>query len=395
MNSRSALLLLLLFLVNICTAQTPSLDEQYAAAQNALAAGRYPEAEQAFGQLARTHPEVAEIHANLGLIYFEERKFNAAVPELRTALKLKPSLANSAAILAMSLSELGHYSEAMPGLEKGYRSADPEMKRMCGLQLERAYTGLKRDSDAVRIALEMERLFPNDPEVQYHDGKIFGNFAFLTMQKLWQASPDSVWKHQAEGEAFESQGSYEAAIGQYRDVLAQDPQRPGIHYRLGRVLLARSQKTGSKEDVSAAAKEFEQELAIDPTNANAAYELAEIDRNAGQLEDAQKYFERALNGHNDFKEAHLGLAATLMALQKPELAVAHLRKSLALDPESEVAWWRLAQVERALGNSDEQKRALAEFQRLHGRANEQPESARKLFSPEEVTKQQVEGSAPN
>src|SRR5437667_23570 len=81
------------------------------------------------------------------------------------------------------------------------------------------------------------------PEVQYHDGKIFGNFAFLTMQKLWQAAPDSLWKHQAEGEALESQGSFEAAVGQYREVLARDPQRPEIHYRLGQILLSRSQKT--------------------------------------------------------------------------------------------------------------------------------------------------------
>lgn len=375
-------------------AQTSTdLDQKYAAAQHALSAGDFPQAETDFEELARLDPGVAEIHANLGLIYFEEKKFEQAVPALRQALKLKPSLTKSANVLAMSLSELGHYAEALPGLEKGFRSSDIGMKRMCGLQLERAYTGLKRDTDAVKIALQMEQLYPNDPEVQYHDGKIFGNYAFLTMQKLWQASADSVWKHQAEAEALESQGSYEAAIGQYRDVLARDPKRSGIHYRLGRTLLARSQKTGSTQDIQDAAREFEQELELTP-NANAAYELGEIRRNAGELVDAQKYFELALKDHPDFEEAQLGLAATLIAEQKPDLALPHLQKAISLNRQNEVSWWRLAQVQRSLGNSQEQKKALAEFQRLHGQNSGREESAKKMFSPDEVTKQQVESQNP-
>lgn len=386
----------LLMLVCCSVAQesgSNSLSQQYEAAQRALTAGNYPEAQQAFEKLAATHPAMAEVHANLGLIYFEERKFDGAVPELRRALKLKPSLTNSGFILAMSLSELGQFREAVPGLEKGFRSGNPEMKRMCGLQLERAYTGLKRDGKAVEVALELERLYPNDPEVQYHDGKIFGNFAFLTMQKLWQAAPDSVWKHQAEGEALESQGSFEAALDQYRDVLAMDPQRPGIHYRLGRILLSRSQKTGSTDDSREASKEFMQELQLDPANGNAAYELAEIHRNAGQFDEAQKYFELALKQHPDFEEAHLGLAATLIRLQQPGLAQAHLQKAISLNPDNEVAWWRMAQVERLLGNSDEQKKALAEFQRLHSQSARQQDQSRKLFLSNEVTQQQVESGS--
>jgi tetratricopeptide (TPR) repeat protein len=373
---------------------TPQSAEHYAETGNrALQEGRYAEAEQAFERLKELEPNTAEVSANLGLIYFEEKKFDRAVPELRRALKLKPSLTNSGFILAMSLAELGQLSDAVSGLEKGFRTGNPQMKRLCGLQLERAYTGLNRDSDAVKVALEMEQLYPKDPEVQYHDGKIFGNFAYMTMQKLWQAAPDSIWKHQAEAEALESQGSFEAAIGQYREVLARDPRRPGIHYRLGRIVLARSQKTGAPEGTDAAAKEFEQEIQLDPTNANAAYELAEIDRNAGRFDDAQKYFELALKGHPDFEEAHLGLAAALISAHKPQLALPHLQKAISLNRDNEVAWWRMSQVERLLGNSEGQKKAVAEFQRLHTQAAARPQpTGSELFSPNEVTRQQVDTS---
>jgi tetratricopeptide (TPR) repeat protein len=377
-------------------AQSADAVEKYSEqGQRALAQGNYAEAESAFEKLRELEPGVAEIHANLGLIYFQEKKFEQAVPALRQALKLKPTLPKTGTLLAMALSELGRYSEALPGLEKGFRqSTDAPAKRMCGLQLLRAYTGLRRDRKAVETALELNQLYPNDPEVLYHSGKIFGNFAFLTMQKLAQVAPASVWRHQAEAEAYESQGAYDAAISEYRQVLSADPRRPGIHYRLGRTLLARSRQSNAPDDVATAAKEFELELALDPGNANAAYEMGEIHRNAGEFVEAQKFFEQALQYYPDFEEAQLGLAAVLMSQQKPDLALPHLQKAITLEPGNEVSWYRLSQVQGMLGQEVEQKKTFAEFQRLRTQKSSQQETGKQIFSPEEVTRQQLDPNAP-
>jgi len=99
-----------------------------------------------------------------------------------------------------------------------------------------------------------------------------------------------VWRHQAAAEAYESQGAYSLAVTEYRRVLALEPGRPGVHYRLGRTLLARSYQVTSTEDTTEAAKEFEQELQLDPGNANSAYELGEMRRKARQFDEAQHYF---------------------------------------------------------------------------------------------------------
>jgi tetratricopeptide (TPR) repeat protein len=119
-------------------------------------------------------------------------------------------------------------------------------------------------------------------------------------------------------------------------VLALDPRRPGIHYRLGRTLLARARQFTSSEDLASAQSEFEQELAADPLNGNAAYEMAEAHRNEGPLEEAQKLFERALKSHPDFEEAQLGLASVLMSQQKPQQALPHLQKAIELNPKNAV-----------------------------------------------------------
>jgi tetratricopeptide (TPR) repeat protein len=374
-------------------AQSPDTAElqQYSAeGQKALAAGDYLGAERAFEKVKTLLPEVAEVHAKLGLIYFQDRKFDQAVLALREALKLNPTLPRAETLLALSLSELGKYDEALPGLEEGFhQSNEAGVKRMCGLQLERAYSTLQRESNAVEVALELQKLYPEDPEVLYRTGKVYGNSASVTMRKLAQAAPDSVWLHLAEAEANESQGNYDSAIIEYGQVLSADSRRPGIHYRLGRSLLARSRQTNNAEDDAAALKEFEQELQLDPSNASAAYEIGEIHRNAGAFEEAQKFFEVALKNYSDFEEAHLGLAAVLITLQKPELALQHIQSAIALNPKNEVSWYRLSQVYGVLGDTVEQKKAFAEFQNLRSQKSNEQESEKQIFSPSDVTKQQV------
>src|ERR1700722_14656119 len=377
-------------------AQTNSEDAsaRYAAAgQQALAAGRYSEARTNYQKLAKLEPGIAEIHATLAVIDFKLRDYELAVGEIQTAQRLKPSLPKLDSLLGMAQAELGRFAEALPGLEKGFKqSTDAEVRRMCGLQLERAYTGLKRDSKAVEVAMELNRLYPDDPEILYQTGKIYGNFAFLTMQKLAEVAPSSVWRQKGAAEADESQGSYSLAVTEYRQVLVLEPDRPGVHYRLGRTLLARSYQGTSAQDTAEAAKEFEQELQRDPTNANASYELGEIRRKGGQFDEAEKLFEAALKNYPNLEEAHLGLASVLLSLQKPELALPHLHQAIELNAQNEVAWYRLGQVQKALGNTADQQRALAEYRRLHDKANQQI-GIEPVFSPREVTKQTVNPNA--
>jgi tetratricopeptide (TPR) repeat protein len=345
--------------------------QQYAAdGERALAQGRYAEAQKAYETLRQLSPTTAEVHARLGLIYFQEGKFGDAVPALREAIRLKPGLPKVASLLGMSLSELGRYEEALPEVTKAFsQSTDTVLRRMAGLHLQRIYTGLGRDQDAVDVSLRLSRLYPDDPEILYHSGRLFANFAYLQTMRLATVAPDSVWLHQAAGEANESQGLHDAALREYRQVLETAPKRPGIRFRIGRVYLARAAGEASSPDVAEARKAFDAELAIDPTNANAAYELAEMHRKAGELEEARGLFEQALTHYSTFEQAQVGLGRTLIALGRPADAVPHLQAAVKADPDSEVAWYQLGLAHRALGHAAEQEKALAEFNRVRDLAS--------------------------
>jgi tetratricopeptide (TPR) repeat protein len=197
--------------------------------------------------------------------------------------------------------------------------------------------------------------------------------------------------YQAAGEANESIENYDAALDDYRKVLELDPDRPGIHYRLGRVHLARARPPLAAADAEAlAAKEFEAELRLDPTNANAAYELGEMARKAGDLEGARRLFAQAVEHYPDFAQGQLGLGRVLIARGEPALALPHLEKAAVLDPENEFAFFQLYQAHRALDHAEEARRAQAEFQRLRTVKREQERVGlvrRSIVTPQEAEEQ--------
>lgn len=340
---------------------------QYAAeGQRALAEGHFDEAQTAFEKLAKLDPGIAEVHATLAAIYFKQREYNAAVREVQTAQRLKPSLPRLDSLLGLSLSELGRYSEALPRLQKGFQDhSDSEVRRSCGLELMRDYTDLGRDADAVETALELNRLYPEDPEVLYHTGRIYGNYAYVIMERLHDKAPGSIWMLQAQGEANEAQKNYEAAIAAFNHVLVLDPKRPGIHYRLGRIYLDRYRDSQKTEDRDAAMREFAAELAIDPANGNAAYELANMQMDEGNFDKAHSLLEGTVKRYPDFEDALVALGRADVEVHEPAEAVAVLKRATRLRPDDDVAWYRLSTAQRAAGNRQGQMEALAEYRKIH------------------------------
>lgn len=366
--------------------------EQYAeTGQRELAEGHFDAAQAAFEKLAKLNPGVAEVHATLAAIEYKQREFDSALQEAEEAQKLKPSLPRLDSLIGLSFSELGRFQEALPRLEKGFRDkSDPEVRRMCGLQMLRTYTNLNRDSDAVETALALNRSYPDDPEVLYETGRIYGNYAYVIMTRLHDKDPGSIWMLQAQGEANEAQKNYDAAITAFNHVLVLDPKRPGIHYRIGRIYLERFREAQKAEDRDAAMREFSAELALDPRNGNAAYELANMQVDMGDFAKARNLFENAVKLYPDFEEALVGLGRVDLEIHQPAEAVTVLKRATQLRPDDDVAWYRLSLAQRAVGNRQGQAEAMAEFRKIHQTI---PATLKRTNAGEEITPQKLDSEA--
>lgn len=372
------------------TADRDDFAQLFNAGRAAMTAGKFEEARADFERLEKMNAAVAEVHATLGVIDFKLGSFDRAAEEIRTARKLKPTLPGLDSLLAMALAEAGKNKEALPGLEKAFHSAaDAEVRRQAGLELLMVYGRLQMDRRAVETALDLRDLYKDDPEVLYNAGKVLGNSTYITMQNLFHRAAGSLRTQLAEAEAHESQGQFTDAVNSYRRVLEIDPQRINIHYRIGRTYLAQWETNHAAEALTAAEGEFEKEIEINPGNANAAYELAGLRWKAGQQAVAQQLYESAIKYYPDFEEAEVGLGGILLDEEKASLAVPHLQRATVLRPQDEVAWYRLAQAERLIGDVHAQKLALVAFQKLHSQSAATRNRAAQMQSQDSVTPQKI------
>ena len=364
-------------------------------ADQAMAAKDLNAAANALEKLARLTPGVAEVHANLGMVYYTGRRYPQAAAAFQRAVQLNPGIANGRLMLALCDAEIGRWKRAQPELEAAFRNPPSlEIGRTVGLKLMQTDSSLDEPTKALEVSEEMLRRNPDDPEILYRASHLYGDRALETMTRLVAVAPNSPWKVMAFGEALEAQKRYDLAIIQYRKVIASDPEMPGVHYRLGRALLLSS--PDSEEARDEALKEFQAAIAADPRNAGAEYEIGEIYRRGGNSEQAGGHFLRAVEIDPNFEQAQIAVARALISLQKPGEAVPHLIAAVKVNSSNEVSHFFLARAYKSLGDDAKSKRETALYQECHARslpASGNEDSSSSAVTPPGVTQQTIGSEA--
>ena len=172
----------------------PSRDEprraEFQEAEQAFAEKRFGAAAAGYARLTVLSPESVEIHAKLGLSRFFEHQCDQALPAFRKALELRPGLATAKVLLAICLSEMGRFEEALPGLKKGFKNPPnyEGSRRVVGLELQRTYLGLEKYAEAARVTGELHLIYPDDPEVLFHANRTYRELALHAVDQLNKAA---------------------------------------------------------------------------------------------------------------------------------------------------------------------------------------------------------------
>jgi tetratricopeptide (TPR) repeat protein len=227
----------------------------------------------------------------------------------QTSIKDIPG-ASSAAAKAIALAERGHCGDALPVLKKSIQQvSDKDLRRRVALSGMRCAMTLNQAGGALDFLQALAREFPQDPDVLYAEVHAFSDLSARASQDLALKAPSSPQARELLAESYESQGKWDDAEKEYRRIIEQNPNFPGIHFRLGRLLLSRPNPPSTiAED---AKHEFEQELAVDPSNAGAEYVLGELARQDQRWDEAVAHFSRASKLDSHFGEAFLGLGVSL------------------------------------------------------------------------------------
>jgi tetratricopeptide (TPR) repeat protein len=257
----------------------------------------------------------------------------------------------------IDLVETGHCREALPLLQRGLSQITDKTERYhAEMATVRCAMALNDDQTAVDALLRLRRDSPGDPEVLYVSTHLFSELSMRAAQELQAKAPTSFQERRLEAETLESQGKNQDAAAIYREILAQNPNLPGIHYRLGQVDLAIAGDSGPTDDAKA---EFEKELQVDPTNASAEFVLGELARRAGNWDEAILGFSRAAKLDVGFSEAYLALGMSLTASGKYAEAKAPLQSYVKMEPDDPAGHYQLALAYSHTGDQAGAQREMA------------------------------------
>jgi tetratricopeptide (TPR) repeat protein len=255
------------------------------------------------------------------------------------------------------LAESGHCREALPLLKSAIAHAtDPDTKKRLGVDGVHCGMTLHDLESAAGFLRSLSSAFPNDPEVLYLTVHVYSDLSVRASQKLMVSAPGSYQVRLLNGEALEAQGKWDEAVVEYREVLKRNPTLPGIHNRIGRLILA-GPKTD--ENKKAAQAEFEEEIRIDPSNASAEYILGELARQDQEIPVAIEHFGRATKLDAGFADAFIGLGRAMLEDGRNADALAPLLTAAKLRPDHPAVHFYLSTAYRRTGHPEEAQRELA------------------------------------
>ena len=138
----------------------------------------------------------------------------------------------------------------------------------------------------------------------------------------------------------------------YRNAAALSPQDVRWAYYLGLV-------SNSKGDLADAVRQYELALELGDGEQAPLIRLSNALLELGRAEEAGTYFQRALESDPDSAAVQFGLGRVAALAGNPEQAIDYFERALALQPEATAIHYPLAQAYRATGDRDAAARHLA------------------------------------
>ena len=200
-----------------------------------------------FEAIVGLEPNNADARGNLGVLLFFQGAYQDAIPQLRAALKLQPSIWKIQALLGMAEKRTGDTPSALRDMEKAFPNLQEKKIRIdTGMQLIEIYSSTGELEKAASTVAVLQELDPTNVEIIFTAYRVYSNLADNARLSLIVVAPKSARVHQMMAHELARQGHTDEAIANYREALKIDPTLPGLHFELAEMLNNSSIRMGRK-----------------------------------------------------------------------------------------------------------------------------------------------------
>jgi tetratricopeptide (TPR) repeat protein len=328
-----------------------------------------------FKAILALDPKNVDARGNLGVILFFQGHYPEAIPQLRSALKLQPSLWKIQALLGIAEKRTGDTKNAVADLEKAFPNlTEPKIRVQAGMELIDLYSALEDLPKAAPVIAALREADPTNVELIYTAYRIYSDLLDESRLSLIVAGPNSARVHQMMAHELAKQGHTDEAIANYQEALKIDPHASGLHFELAEMLNSSTSPLGRGD----AEKEYQAALAANPLDEKAECKLGDLAALRGDQPAAAEHYQRAMKLQPNDSEAIVGLSKTLMTMNQPEQALPLLEQALKLDPTNATAHFRLSTLYRKMGRGDDADRELAEYKKYKAMKEKLRETYRQM-----------------
>jgi tetratricopeptide (TPR) repeat protein len=271
-------------------------------------------------------PAVAGIRLNIGLVYFHEEDYRAAIAPFASVVRDAPNSEQARYLLGLCDFFTERYADAADALEPLW---DREANNLSYLYVLGIAAG-----EAKRTELEEKAL-----------------------GRLVEVGGDTPAFHLLMGKAHLNRNDFGIAVAELEKAEAADPKLPFVHLYLG---IAYMRLSKNEEALAELAKG----VRVEPDVAYYYDELGALSSMEHDDAEAARNFRMALDRDPRIASAQFGLGEILQRQGKSKEALAALDAAEKLAPDSRNVRYLRGRVLKRLGREEEAKKEFAEAQRL-------------------------------
>jgi Tfp pilus assembly protein PilF len=329
-----------------------------------------------FRAIIALDPSNIDALGNLGVLLFFHGQYAEAIPPLRGALARKPDLSKIQALLGMAERRTGDTQTARTDLETSFpQLQERKVQVETGLELVELYTGAEELEKASSVIATLRALDPENQQILYVAYRVHSDLAREAVLSLALVAPQSALMYQVMAHEAARLGDTATAIRDDREALHLEPKLPGIHFELAELL---STLPRTPEDQAQTKSEYKLALEQNPLDGKAHLRLAVIAERDGDQKTALDLSRRAVALQPDDAEACYDLANLLLTMNQPENAVKLLEHAVQIDPTNATIHFRLGTVYRRLGRNAEAQREIEQYRKYKDLKDKLRETFREL-----------------
>lgn len=311
-----------------------------------------------FRRIISLNPQDVNAHGNLGVLLFFQNNYPEAITELRTALRLQPSLWRIEALLGIAEKRTGDLAAAEIDLENSFPNLDDiKIQKEAGLELLEIASATGDFEQGTAVAAKLEKIAPQDPQILFASYQVSLQMVNQALVSMAIAAPNSAELHMMMADQFVLQGDSDHAIAQYREAIRLNPRLPGVHFELA-VQLKDSSDPALR---SQAEHEFRTAVSLNQADEKAWRGLGEIMADKGDLTAAKQDYTKALALFPKDSDAETDLAKLLTARGDTKTATELLESATKDDPTNIVAHYQLSGLYRQAGRTAEAEHEMDQF----------------------------------